>query len=444
MLFTDRSRYIQRTSNCPRRWYLGYEAYGTGITPGGSYIPLATGGFAHNITEKTLLEVQAHSTIKDQTFRNIIGDVLNDYHTAVGESGFMDVEGYEEVEHIVYEQCALVEGLLWCWYDFVLPGFIDEYEIIAVEQEYEYIMRCTCGLETVGTVEDHHGRSCNGVVLMTRPDIIAASKDNGKYVYTEIKTGAQLDPKDYDNNIQFAFGAVAVERVLDKKVEQSYVHGMIKGSRKGKYDPATKKYSGDKRETSPLCYAYVRPSVPPLIAQDIQPKYNWVGDDGKNHRAGKAYTKTPVWKIDFGSIPMSVSEYYTREIMKEKDAQDLVTVLGPFDYPAFLVKEAIQEIGADEQYYGTVLDTLDSVRDAYGEGSEQMQDALAETIPRSWDCKKWSSTCPYTMICFRREGWDYPLEKYTEGGQHLFNRRSPNHPIEGEYKETFKCLKEEK
>jgi hypothetical protein len=53
--------------------------------------------------------------------------------------------------------------------------------------------------------------------------------------------------------------------------------------------------------------------------------------------------------------------------------------------------------------------------------SEEFQDTLDATIPRSYQCWKYDRKCPFYMLCFKESGW-----KGLDG----YESRVPHHTIE--------------
>ena len=102
---------------------------------------------------------------------------------------------------------------------------LQNYDIIAVEKEFEYVIDCDCGIAGLGEVSIHIERKCNGVVLMTRPDLILRHKMSGMLVYVELKTGADVKNYNYtmqfEDNVQFALGAVAASKHYGEDIEES-------------------------------------------------------------------------------------------------------------------------------------------------------------------------------------------------------------------------------
>ena len=256
LLYVDRSRYVAGLAHCMMKRFLGYHAYGTGIQHVGTTVPLATGTYVHLPIEDIsnfVMDVQQNSpemvpldimSLMDEKLivRSAIEKANNLYIEEVDQTGLKDLTEFpEDVDNQVVEQTSLVGGLVWVWVKKCLPWILESYDIIAVEQEFEYVISCTCGLGDVGDVADHDARGCDGVVLMTRPDLILRHRMTGILVYVELKTGADVKnynyAMQYEDNVQFALGAAAAGKVLGEPIEELYVHALHKGRRVCRLQP---------------------------------------------------------------------------------------------------------------------------------------------------------------------------------------------------------------
>jgi hypothetical protein len=404
--------------------YLGYHFKDVGIRRRGLSIPLATGSYVHSILEQVLSRKVTGGVVDDAMIQTTIEAEMAEYDTEVVDRGFSELTDMTVVDQIRMEQTWLVGGLCWTWCKEMLPYLLDNFELVAVEKEYERVLGCDCGLSGIGVVEDHKARDCNGVVLMTRPDIIARDLESGALSYHEFKTGGNVAGNywgnEFEDNIQFALCTASASEALGEPINLFYVHGMHKGSRK---DDSM----GVRRQQSPFCYAYVKHAIPPMTEMEVRPYYNWVDEDGKNRRAGKYHIKTPVWEIPGIS---SITDYIS--MLSKEDLEKNVKMVGPFTGNQVLIDQVLAEMYHEEVDWHA---KVDDVRRVVGEaGGEELAppvlEMLTALIPRSWSCRPFSSPCEFKPICFRYEGWERPLEMMSSLGQDLFELREPNHPIE--------------
>jgi len=419
MIYVDRSRY-KTFFSCPFERYLCYHYLGTGIVKPGSEIPLATGTHTHNAIEGILnLAVVQGDLPRANDVRQIIDDNLNAYRTQVSEAGFVGLGADERAEFVLEEQATLISGLVWAWSIHILPRFLESYKILHVEQEMERVVGCDCGLSGIGVVEHHVARSCGGVTVMTRPDIIARKLSTNELVYIELKTGSKIDSTTFEGDVQFAFGAVGVESYVGEPLVESYVHALSKGYRKNEYNPATRKYDLPPKQASSLCYAYVREGVTGMIPPDIKFRY------GKG--VTKQHKKTPVWEIAFRDAPSGIPpiEHYI-STMPDEELESHVDIFGPFPYPKLQIEDTLADIFHTEKRNAEVFLYVDALVQEHGLANAGVQNAIHEFIPKSWNCRKYGRICSYYPICAKRNGWEDPTKFLG------FIPRSPNHPIEFE------------
>ena len=424
MIFTDRSRFITQFF-CPFERFLAYHFLGRGITRIGHAIPLATGAYTHEAIQHILNIVQATGDLPSPAdIREIVAKVNNDYITAVAKAGFLGLEENERVDHVVTEQTTLISGLVWAWAIYILPPFLEQYRILHVEQEMERIVGCKCGLSGIGTVKDHVKRNCNGIVIMTRPDIVTESYASNAIDYTEVKTGGKIESSTFDGDVQFAFGASGIEGFTGKELSGSWVHALSKGYRMKAYNPITQKKDGLPYQASSLCYAYVSGGISGMVPMDISFKYT----------KKKGYKKTPVWEIPFADLPEGIppTEHYI-SLMSDEDLESNVKVFGQFPYPKTQVEELLLDIEHLERHNNEVYTHINSLIAAKGIEHEDVQAELHQHIPKSWYCNRYNKICNYRPICNKSEGWDDPLNNMRGStGEPLYELRTPNHPIEFE------------
>lgn len=437
LTFVDRSRYNTGNAECMYARYIGYYHEYTGITASKFSVPLTTGGQVHAALEHILYYLKDHNIeIPDTEVRKIISIAQEAYIDEIDESTWSSFDSSVDIlSYIASEQTTLLEGLVWCWVEYLIPWIKKDYTIIAVEQEFSRILNCTCGLGPVGSAEDHEDKDCNGICLMTRPDLVLCNSITGNYVYVEFKTGAYVNSDDYPlkfyDNVQFVLGASAVEKAYDKDVTELYVHGLHKGVRRWKDKEKTLKI-----QHSSICYAYIKKPNPPIEKGDISPTYFKLVDqgDGTTKKWGctlkRGYEKLPVWEYNFPDVPdaMTPIEHYVRNIMSPEQRQENIRVIGPIDNSNFLSEKLVNQMIHEETRWRARVELIaETAEESSSWDSPETQTMIEELITRSWACKRYGEEfmCTYKPVCFE-ELSSPPLkdEKY--------ERRDPNHPIEKE------------
>jgi hypothetical protein len=164
----------------------------------------------------------------------------------------------EETDY-AWEQSSLLEGMIRGFYKQVWPKLMEAYPtILCIEEEMRY---------------DH-----DGLVFMSKPDLIVADHD-GNAVYIEYKsTGSKAEGwvNGWSTAVQLHSTIKAVKATKDIDVSQVIVQGLYKG------------FQSYGKQSSPFCYAYVRKGQPPFSEDQIQYEY----------KAG--FKRAPVWDLEGG------------------------------------------------------------------------------------------------------------------------------------------------
>lgn len=122
--------------DCPRKAYLEYYYGGTGIVPKKLDLFQATGTLTHNILRMVMEYAKQSGQVPGVDSLNMFCNLeIQEYRKSVEESGLTEVSGDLELE--MQRQCALAEGLARAWTMQRLPKILEDYEIVAVEEEHE-------------------------------------------------------------------------------------------------------------------------------------------------------------------------------------------------------------------------------------------------------------------------------------------------------------------
>ena len=419
----DRSR-VKAGHHCQRERFWEYHSYnGYGIRKVGEAVPLATGIYVHEALAGVLeiCQRQGYTEVPHPAdwaaeVQAVLGKVISKYDQVVKARGFTDDILSGQVQATLQEQQALVIGLLWGWIRTTLPWVLAEFNIIAIEQEYTYVIGCSCGLGNgVGEVSDHVLRDCLGMMKMTRPDVILERKSDGQLGYHEFKTAAQVGyswEQEWKDNIQFALGALGAERIIGREVSHYYIHALIKGSRVKKDQDDS---SSPRIQNSGLVYRWYRPGVPPVR------KPEWKALGGR--WPGKDWDKIP--------IPQDEVADWAYSGLDEEAVSKMFRIFGPYDRPTWLIGQVIEQIEANEESWREKLDHY------WGEAQDEI-DRTGEPLPPaenvsllnrifipSWDCYKYGSKCQFFDLCHQVGGmWMDPV------GSGQYAPRRPHHTPE--------------
>lgn len=450
----DRSRHERGVGQCDFARYLEYHSgpYGYGIRPIAQSVYPTTGIYLHDAAKGIMdlfvedwgADVEKHRN----DVRAVIRKTVERYFRLIDARGLRGADAVENIR-IAEEQACLIEGMAWVYFRKLLPWLMKNFTYGTTELEEETVLDCTCGLPFgVGEFADHVARNCNGIGWMSRADALMPRISDGEMIWHEYKTSA--DPHQdswiagWQNNVQFASGLVAAERRIGKEIQGYYVHGFAKGQRRAEKDKQTGKYSGPKKQSGILCYAFYKAGNPPLEKEDWKLKYTWEEFDTesgkiKSRRLGKGYVKKEIWKASFPAKPKdwTIPEYWVEWIGPEA-RDDLVITVGQYDRPSFLINEWLIECAANERRWQDKLWRLYEVRkeavaEIGGTPSVVVVDAHPKVqyefrvlFPRNWSgcLGYYGEDCEYCSICYKKPGWDDPV------GSELFCHRRPHHDPE--------------
>lgn len=427
MWLVDRSRWETAHEHCLRARYLGYHGGPTGYgwRRKAQSIPATTGTFIHEPVAEILEYCRKHNRVPGEDIvYSAIRTSAQKYDKVVEKRGLAQILSPEDLAFRTCEQKLLMEGLIWAWSRVVLPRFLAEWEIIEVEAEGLTVIGCTCGLgDRIGSAEQHNARNCMGLVWMTRPDWISRRRAFPQtYRYDDVKTTSDAGmhwENQWQYRIQMLAGVLAAEQRYECTIDEVYVHGMIKGRREAEYNWQTKKRDGAKYQNSPLVYGWCRPGQPPVLPEDWQFSYDYVGGDGKNHRLGKEYSRTILAAMNSqayaGTGCYSVSDFWTRAMGPERLAQTL-KVVGPL-YPRgdgqnWKLEQFLRQLAAAEtRLQASLWRVHDLLATGLSWASPEVQACLDVEFPqtRGGHCYSYfGDVCEMLAICDRKPGWEDP------------------------------------
>lgn len=251
----DRTRTVQDWK-CPRSRYWGYEYLGRGIVKSGTSLELFMGITVHDAL--AYLATDALAGVKTDIDKLASVAYAQMYEQLYPKDGVVLPEQVEFAK----EQATLVEGMLRGFYKHVWPKLLDQYKIVAIEQEMEYRL-------------DPEGQ----FIFMAKPDLIVETKE-GELVYIEYKTTSDKKEKwiqSWETAVQLHSSILATEQTLGRRPAYVQIVGLYKG------------YESYGKQGSPFCYAYKKSGNPPFT-QD-QTAYEF--------KAG--FKRYPTWELPGGT-----------------------------------------------------------------------------------------------------------------------------------------------
>src|SRR5205814_10201562 len=119
----------------------------------------------------------------------------------------------------------------------------------------------------------------DGMIFMSKPDLVLRHKESGELWYVEYKTTSSKQDKwvnQWGTAVQLHSSIRAIEAALSEKVVGVIVQGLYKG------------YEAYGKQSSPFCYAYRRQGNPPFTKTETRYEY------------APGFKRSPVWQLDGG------------------------------------------------------------------------------------------------------------------------------------------------
>lgn len=404
LIYTDRSRREDELQQCPRkRYWKWHSVNGYGIEPAAPTLELLTGIYVHEAIHNVLKVVmlgsgqwQGLDDVSRAQIRPAIRAAVKAYIEEVKPIANFYAESRDDTNRLMKEQVCLIEGMAWAFVHESLPALLQQFELVAVENEEWYIIGCSCGVGDGHTEPQQHAEDCSGVCYQSRPDVGVRDRA-GEYAgqlglidWKTLKRISDYEVRKYRNSVQFATGCRIMEARVKEPVTHYYVWFFGKGERKGSYNAELKDYSGPRMQQSHYCYVDYKPANPPLTLADVETGGVW-------------YKKSAVWEIELGDdVPPGWTrmEYITEKLGKAV-REKTFTVVGPYPRQNFLLDGYFKQVYHHEQQWNEKLWRVYEKTQA----GMSIADALDEEVPQSWDCFKYTGEnegpCPFWWICHK-------------------------------------------
>lgn len=364
---------------CQRSRYWNYEYRHVGVVKESTGIELFLGVAIHD----GLAAIATHQRDRQKVDIDLIASTLQQQvaQTLLEQA----VEGQAEAEATLYakEQGSLVEGLLRGFYRHMWPRLMEQYPtILAIEQPMVFR-------------HDHLGQpDPTGLFgFMAKPDLVLGDIE-GNCFYIEFKSTSSKKESwidSWNTAVQVHATVRAIEAHLKREVTGVIIQGLYKG------------FESYGKQSSPVCYAYLKAGNPPFTDTVISYEYK------------PGLKRFPTWEL-----PGGVATWVAG--MPEAILADQFPQTPPI-YPKddlinnFFLQSAIRE--AEIAAVTTQIEQPDT-------SPEQRLQLLNRHFPQAFEqCSPaWGYGCSYRGIC--HGGGNDPLE-------HGFILRNTEH--EEEYKE---------
>jgi hypothetical protein len=402
----DRSGILE-WQKCPRSRFYSRHYLGRGIEKLTKSLPLQFGAAFHEGAEQLLKGEGIEPAVRQAL-------LYLDLAFSVAKVDMGD-EGKPTEAMVAYgiaEQRAIAEGLLRAWWIEKGQQFVDDFEVLEVEQE---------------------GRAdlARDLTLMFRPDALVREKLTGDLYIVSWKTAStfgQYTINQINSDMQSMSEVWGVQEASKAycatqdfgpdwahKVEGVLYLFAVKGQRR------MDDYLGFKTQDSPLAYGWVRRNGPD---GEWAFRYKWASEEeGKKFtQLPKGFRKVTIWDNYPGGVKAWIEALAAREITPRH--------INPFEaiFPNSLpVSRRVDEI---ESWRRQIVSQESRIRQRVlavetAHGDEEVLDR--EFPQHTSHCYNFNSPCSFMPICFTPSVRADPL------ASGLYQIRIPNHPSEGNY-----------
>ena len=365
---------------CPRKAYLEYYYGGKGIVPKKLDIYQATGSLTHTILQSVMQIAKVSGALPDPTIMDAICvKAVSDYRVQVEEVGLTEVSGELELE--MQRQTALAEGLARVWTKYRLPQILEDYEIVAVEEEHEIPFG-------------------PGQVLMSRLDGVLRRKVDGElFAGPEFKTTGWINDEYIES---WRYSTQTLSHTLDvvakygKEPAGVMMEFLYKGFKKKNKD------TGEVVYYSPLVRAY-------RMVDEF---------GGEVYGFDSGLSRKKDWKV-FDAYTMGMGPWI--EQLPQEVAEGVLFNTTIYRSPVELEEWKRQvSLRQGRIQAGLIMLTEDKPTEAAAD------DIMAQIFPARLDkycvSNMYRKKCPYLDVCFHK------VSDPIESG--MFVERTPHHPSE--------------
>ena len=390
--FFDRSRMLTGQS-CPTKRFYQYHWQGTGVESAFPSEDLELGSAVHAGLEEMLKNgVEDWPTsithCANIAFKEMIKS--GERGLSIQDNDRFGETSPEIAQLLIEEQANLAYALVWTFGKRRLASLLERYEVVAVEPEI-------CWL--VGELWNP-GCPLIHIVMMSRPDAILRSREDGKLWTVSWKTSKRFDQEYLEKlecDVQGITEGLAVQAMYGEGVGGSFYTYFLKSDKSFDADIGMKRY------TSPLIRPYSNWAG--IGEPQFKAAYEWINDAGEKKRLGKGFSRVDIWKqqemvewleiLDSGMVQPEAGRDWLSEVVAE-----------PLPQP-FKADEAAKWITTTVQEEARWMD--DSVLRAKHTGN----------------CFTWGKRCTWFDICHRNDS----VERQIASGRKRL-RSVANHPAE--------------
>lgn len=316
----DRSRMMTGQA-CDQKRFLQYHWQGTGVESTYSSEDLELGSSVHAGLELMLLNEINNQSISIEG----CAKVAQHYMLESGKKGLSiqdnDLFGEtapEIAQLLIEEQANLAYALVWTFGRRRLASLLERYEVVAVEPEICWLVGKGGGRWHM----DGYDGEDKYIVMMSRPDAVLRSREDGKLWTVSWKTSKRFDQEYLEKlqiDVQGITEGLAVQAMYGEEVGGSFYGYFLKGDKQ--FDAEV----GMKRYTSPLIRPYSNWAG--IGEPQFKAAYEWFNEVGEKKRCGKGWGRVDIWKqqellnwlemLDSGSVQPEANRDWLGEVVAE-------------------------------------------------------------------------------------------------------------------------------
>lgn len=396
---------------CPKKREFAYHWQGKGVESTLLSEDLALGTAVHAGLEAALkfykdddLPATEISPGYLHTFGNYAWDSMIDSYK-VGlemQAATITIDPQSETAQLLAEEQAnLAYALVWTFGRRRLASLLERYEVVEVEPEICWLVDSVADLSQ----EEHpvSGYPPIHIVMMSRPDAILRSREDGRLWTVSWKTAKRFDGgyvERFESDVQSLTEGLAVQAKYGEVPAGTLYTYFLKGDKT--FDPET----GAKRYTSPLVRPYCNWTG--VGEPQYRGAYKWFDEMGAEKRCGKGWERIDIWKsfempewlefLDSGAVQPEANRDWLGEAVVEPEPR-------PFnpEYAERWRQKAVQQEG---DWIAILQGDRMVTQDETG-------------------CHVYNRKCTYYGVCWRGETIE---DQIASGYKRL--RQESNHPAE--------------
>jgi len=307
---------------CPQKRYFNYKWQGHGVEGARTPDDLSLGKAVHAGLEAFLMDAKIGADIDYESPPAIARiEMLEAIEEGIdhGTNSIFDQMMPETVQVLGEEQANLAYALVWAFGKRRLASLLERYEVVEVEPEINWLV----GIGEGEWIEELDVRADDiFIVMMSRPDAILRSREDGKLWTVSWKTSKRFTP-DYlarlECDIQSITEGLAVQAKYGEEPGGTFYSYFLKGDRVADEETGAKRYS------SPLIRPYSNWTG--VGEPTYKGAYKWHDQTGAEKRLGKGWLRTDIWKsmdmsswlelLDSGAVQPEANRDWISEVVAE-------------------------------------------------------------------------------------------------------------------------------